>query len=352
MTRIAILGASSQVGSSVALFLKKMPDIEVVGFIRSTYSSVFFELADIPFSYIDMTSPDDIREKLGAMDVVLDFGYPAGQLQDILVRSKDNIGKVLAAMKKGGAYFYMSSIMAYGMPDGETWIKHYRFPRTSYSYIKRKIERFTFTQGKHAGIRVYNFRLGQVHGFLQSVNGSFRKKIADTDTIVVDGSPNDPVNVIFIYSLCEAILQCVNGTRPPGLYTLVADPQWTLQELYEYYLEYYGLKADILYKPRGKAKAPGLQQRLINLARPYRAILEAYFLIRFPSLAVRIKGGYRRSELLDQQNAAVPDYIDFNLLGRPAFNVLSGPVASKSDMLRLEKEYEDYYNSLITQARK
>ena len=108
-------------------------------------------------------------------------------------------------------------------------------------YIKRTIEKFTTAQGKERGIRVYNFRLGQVHGFLQSVNGSFRKKLSESDLAVLDGNPDDPVNIIFIHPLCEAIVHCIEGRHRPGLYTLVSNPQWTLQELYEYYLNYYAV---------------------------------------------------------------------------------------------------------------
>ena len=55
------------------------------------------------------------RQAIEELDVVLDFSYPTGQLHDIIGRSKDNIKKVFEVMKAGSMYFYMSSIMAYGM---------------------------------------------------------------------------------------------------------------------------------------------------------------------------------------------------------------------------------------------
>jgi nucleoside-diphosphate-sugar epimerase len=355
MTRIGILGASSQVGASVALFLKDFPGTQVTCLIRSSYSSVFFELFQIEYQRINIDDEADCKEKIGAMDVILDFGYPAGQLHEILTRSKENIGKVLGVMKKGAAYFYMSSIMAYGTPDGEKWIKHYRLPRTSYSYIKRKIEGFTASKGKQSGIRVYNFRLGQVHGFLQSVNGSFRKKLSDTNLALVDGNPGDPVNIIFIYPLCEAIFQCINGKIRPGLYTLVSSPQWTLKDLYDYYLRYYGLTAHIEYKPAAEKKSKkSFLQRGMDLAKPYRPILETYILMRIPAFTTGIKGKFRQSELLRQRDSVLKDlgYIDFNLLGTPPFDLIPGLTTDPEKILAIEKKCEQYYNSVISAKRK
>jgi nucleoside-diphosphate-sugar epimerase len=355
MIRIGILGASSQTGSSVALFLKKFPDIEVTCLIRSSYSNVFFDLTGIAYRQIDMGNAAGLRQTIGEMDVILDFGYPAGQLHEIISRSKENISSIFGAMKKGSLYFYMSSIMAYGMPETEKWVRSYRFPRTSYAYIKRSIEKFTFSLGKKHGIRVFNFRLGQVHGFLQSVNGSFRKKLSDSDIALVDGNSDDPVNIIFIYPLCEGIVECIKGKHTPGLYTLVANPQWTLKELYDYYLDYYGLPAHIEYLPRdAKKKKPGFLQRVISVAKPYRSLLETYVLMRFPALAIRLKGGFRRSELSMQRNSLIMSagYADFNLLGRPSVPSLPGLTGAPQQVLPIEKEMEAYYNSLVFERYK
>lgn len=354
MTRIGILGASSQTGSSVAFFLKRFSDVQVTCFIRSSYSKVFFELYGIEYRYLDSNDEAGFGQAIGAMDVILDFGYPTGQLHEILQRSKESIRKVFSAMKEGGMYFYMSSIMAYGMPETDKWIRNYSFPRTSYAYIKRSIEKFSFSEGKKAGLKIYNFRLGQVHGFLQSVSGSFRKKLSDTDTALIDGDRGDLVNIIFIYPLCEAILQCIKGEQPPGLYTLVSTPQWTLEDLYGYYCRYYHLKAHLLFVPRERKSRKSLFQRMIGLAKPYRSILETYILMRFPALAVGMKGNFRRSELLHQRGAIQRgmEYIDYNLLGTPPLRTIPGLTTDPEKIMQIEKEYEEHYNSTIFNAAK
>jgi len=355
MTRIGILGASSQVGASVALFLRKFPNVQVSCFIRSSYSKVYFESLGIEYQYINIDDAAAAKEKLENLDVVLDFGYPAGQLHEILGRSKNSIGKTLQAMKKDGIYIYMSSIMAYGMPDNTKWIGHYSIPRTSYAYIKRSIEKFTAASAGKLGIKAYNFRLGQVHGFLQSVNGSYRKKLSDANIVLIDGKPEDPVNIIFIHPLCEAIMQCINGVHAPGLYTLVSTPQWTLKDLYDYYIRYYGLPANIRYKPKEeKKKRRSLFQRSIDIARPYRSILETYILMRFPKLAISLKGQFRQSELSNQSASYVKklEYLDYNLLGTPPFKMIEGLTTDPAKTLQIEKEEEKYYNSIITAAQR
>jgi nucleoside-diphosphate-sugar epimerase len=353
MTRIGIIGASSQSGSSVAFFLKKFPGLRVTCFIRSDYSRIFFDLLDLECDNLDINDTEGLRQKIGMMDAILDFGYPAGQLHEILDRSTTNIGHVLSVMKKGSIYIYMSSIMAYGMPDDEKWISHYRFPRTSYAYIKRVTEKFISSRSRQHGILAYNLRLGQVHGFLQSVNGSFRKRLSETNIARIDGSPDDPVNIIFIHSLCEAIVACIKGVHPPGLYTIVSDPQWTLKTLYEYYLRCYDLSAVLVFDPAAATPAKkSLLQKSIDLARPWRSLLETYILMRFPRLTTKIKGRFRQSELLSQKSAVLKElpYIDFNLLGRPPFQTIPGLTTDPEKIMQIEKEQETYYYSKIATA--
>jgi len=350
MRTIGILGASGQVGASVALYLKKFSGIETICFIRSSYSTIFFDLYNIPFQHIDFENEFLLKEKIGSLDVILDFRYPAGQLHQILSESKKNISRILSVMKKGSKYFYMSSIMAYGMPDNEKRIANYYLPRTSYSYIKRKIERFVVSKGGQEDVQIYNFRLGQVHGFLQSVNASFRKKLAEKNIALIDGAPGDLVNIIFVYPLCEAIIHCANDKCKPGLYTLVASPQWSLQDLYEYYIQYYNRKAHLEFvQQKSKNKRKSLLQHTIDFAKPYRSLVETYILMNFPSMSTRIKGSFRKNELINSRNILIgkQEFIDFNLLGTPGISLIPGLTTEPLKIMQIEKEMEAFYNQVI-----
>ncbi len=349
MMKIGILGASSQVGSSVALYFKKFPEAEVTCFIRSSYSEIFFDLFEIDYIYIDLKSTS-FNKRIGEMDIVLDFAYPTGQLNEILAHSKKNIERTLSLMKKGSMFFYMSSIMAYGMPDHEKWIKNYSIARNSYSYIKREIEKFTLSAGKKYGISIYNFRLGQVHGFLQSVNSSFVKRLSETDIALIDGDSNDKVNITFIYSICEAVINAAKNNQKPGVYTLVFNPQWTLHDLYDFYISYYNMPTRLEFRPseNKRKRRKSLIQYGIQLARPYRSFLETYVLMKAPRLSTSIKGKFRQNEFLTSVGRnAERNYIDFNLLGTPSLQMINGLTVKKESIEQIEKQMESHYNSVI-----
>ena len=337
----------------MALYGRNLGEVEITCLIRSAYSRVFFELFGLRYEYLQTGSPEQIREQLGRFDVVLDFAYPAGQLHEILEQSRENISNTLSAMRKGSKYFYMSSIMAYGMPDDQKWIGHYRVPRTSYSYIKREIEKHCLQEGNRCGISIYNFRLGQVHGFLQSVSASFRKKLSLAGTAVLDGRPSDKVNIIFIHSLCAAILDCAKGLHAPGLYTLVNTPQWTLEELYQYYLQFYRMDASLQFRPSELMSKPkrSLARYAIELAKPHRALLETYVLMKAPKFYIRMKGRFRQDafSVLTPEDSQQP-YLDYNLLGTPPLQTISGPEAGFEQTMTIERETADYYHSILSAA--
>src|SRR4029077_18703572 len=109
--------------------------------------------------------------------IVVDFTLPSGELYSIPKSIDTIMENIISGLSGDQKYIYMSSIMAYGMPPAEKNIKSYLIPRSSYAFIKRKAETRPLQLGRKYKIKTYNFRLGQVHGFLQSVNTSFREKL-------------------------------------------------------------------------------------------------------------------------------------------------------------------------------
>ena len=96
--RIAIIGGSSQVGSSIALYLTHFNQAEVVCFIRGVYSSVFFELFNISYDKIDLNNKEQLSDKLKGFDAVIDCSYPAGQLFDIVPSITKNFEAIISVM--------------------------------------------------------------------------------------------------------------------------------------------------------------------------------------------------------------------------------------------------------------
>jgi len=350
--RIGIIGASSQVGSSIALYLKHFTAEEVICFIRSEYSGIFFELFGIGYERVDFTNVVELQQKLTGLDVVIDCSYPSGQLYAILPAIRNNFNAIIAAMPEKAVFIYMSSIMAFGMPPGESRLKHYNLPRSSYAYIKRKAEKEMEQLCKKYEKKGFVFRLSQVHGFLQSVNSSFREKLSSASVAFINGSPEDLTNTVFINSVCEAIIKCAKGEVSPGLYTLVSQPQWTLEQLYSYYTVNYDIDCSLQYFKAETRPAPkkSLIAGLFGTLKKFRPLLETYVLMQSPKASIIFKGRYRQSEVIRTVNngAAAMQAIDFNLLGPVPFSTISNISSSVSEVTAFEKKLETFYNKVIT----
>lgn len=349
--RIAIIGASSQVGSSLSYYLK-LEGVDVVCFTRSSYSDIFFKVLGIHCEHINLSDRDDVREKLKNFDGVVDFGYPTGQLFSIKKSIRENLKIILSCMPQKAKFFYMSSITAYGMPLGQKYIRNYLIPRSSYAYLKRFAEKIVRHTGSKLGINAYNFRLGQVHGILQSVNTSFRSKL-NTNFAKVDGRPDELTNTIFVGAICEGILKCINENIKPGTYTLVSTPQWTLEELYGYYIDYYNLPINLAYlpsSPHGKTRS--FAKNLFGYFKRYRSLLEIYILMNVPSIAVKLKGKFRISQVKAEVIADRNAFIDFNLLGTPSGELLYLNSSRVETIKEAEIKFDRYYQNELMKNRK
>ena len=347
--KIGIIGSSSQVGSSVAYYLKKYTEVEVVCFIRSSYSKVFFDLLGIESSYLDMNNKSELEQKFSGCNTIVDFTYPAGEIFSIPKSIDIAMENIISALPKKTVYIYMSSIMAYGMPPAEKNIRTYFIPRSSYAFIKRRAEKKCLNAGAKYDVKTYNFRLGQVHGFLQSVNPSFREKLNQNDIAFIDGNENDLTNTVFINSVAEAIIKFSKATEVSGTYTLISNPQWTLSQLYNYYKEYYNIPAGLKFIPKKRTC-----KNILNSLKKYRPILETYILMNMPSLSIRIKGKYRENEMRQIRNSEHQNfaYLDYNLLGKPDRKMISNINSEYNTVFKLEKEMDHNYLELIHTNRK
>ncbi len=345
--RIAIFGASSQVGSSVAFYLKHFTTHEPICFIRSKYSAVFFEISNIKTVAININDISKLRAELKNVDVVLDFSLPAADAFEMGRIIKQNLQGIIRAMPGHAIFIYMSSIMAYGMPSDDKFLKSYTFPRALYGFTKRKAEKAAATLGTNYAIPVYNFRLGQVHGFLQSVSESFRDKLSSAKVAYLDGNENDLTNTIFISSLAEAVIECGSGKVKPSTYTLISHPQWTLGELYKFYLSFFSLNTTINYKPKLSEKKRSIKRVLLTRVKKYRPLIETYILSLMPKTSIAIKGKYRVGEIAGEINSGEVSYLDYNLLGTPGLPMFENMKCSVNDILQNERAIENLYMKLI-----
>ena len=350
--RIGIIGASSQVGSSLALHLKQHAGIVPVCFIRSTYPAIFFDMAGIEYRVIDLADESKLKKNFADIDLFIDCSYPSGQLYEIAHEIRQQLKALFAAMPASAPFIYCSTIMAFGMPDGQKRVKNYIIPRSTYAHLKRVAEKNVNNLARQYNKPCFIFRLGQVHGFLQSVNSSFREKLSMNKVVTLDGAPGDLVNIIFIETLAEAVIKVGREEIPPGTYSLVNHPQWTLQQLYDHYTSYYSFEKKIQFVSGLDAadKKPWYKVSM-NSLKKYRGLLEAFFLIRSKKIYIKVKGKYRVNNVMRSANGATtPGYTDFHLLGQNPGRLISGLSSSTTFMLEAETKMEAVYNNYLEKA--
>ncbi len=294
MIKIGILGANGQVGTEVAFYLSLHEDVDVLCLIRSEYSAALLKILSIPYLVADYADTKKMSRLLSSFDVVLDFSYQTGQVSDILGWLKKHVRQIVGCMRPRSQYIYMSSIMAYGMPNPPVYLKNYSLPRTVYAHTKRCAETLARKMGKKHRVDVFNFRLGQVHGSLQGVTQLFLSELSQ-ELFRVNGTPQSLTNAVFTYSISESILRCIQGQIVPGTYTVVSSPQWTSEALFNFYQNKYGLRARIEYVDAFSGSRTGLAIGgwVFDKIRTFRDLAETYLLIKSPTLSFKIKGIYR-----------------------------------------------------------
>lgn len=295
MIKIGLLGANGQVGAEVAFYLSLHEDVNLSCLIRSEYSAAAFKLLSIPYSVVDYDDTKKLSDRLSDFDVLLDFSSETGEISEILRWLKRHVPLIVGCMHPGGKYIYMSSIMAYGMPNPIVALKNHLFPRTFYAHSKRYAEMLARKAGNKRQVDIFNFRLGQVHGSLQTITQLFVSKLS-SGTFRVNGTPQSLTNAIFTHSISEAVSQSIQGKVIPGTYTLVSYPQWTSEELFRFYENWHGFKAKIKYTGTvqvGPFYSADFFDTLKKM-RSFRDIMETYFLINFPSVMFGIKGRFRK----------------------------------------------------------
>ena len=136
---------------------------------------------------------------------------------------------------------------------------------------------------------------------------------------------------------------------------MVSEPQWTLGELYSYYLVNYHLEARIVYLDQSlpRVQPLSIKGKLISVLKKYRPLLETYILMKSSHLSIEFKGRYRESEVFRSVNLHNPkESIDFHLLGAPTLKTITNIDSSIEAVSECERKVEAWYNNIITQNRK
>jgi len=302
MTTIAIIGANGQVGSEVCLFLSQMSNVKVVPICRTVLASAFLRRCGLNPRLGSIDGSVRSAHLFEDCDLVADFtlpqGKPSAQRKAIFNTSKNAIEQA-----PGGArYVYISSIMAFGMGGESQPFRRYIMAQTIYGQAKRYGERLVFRIGRKIGREIYILRLGQVHGELQGVSRKILNELRNEPAHI----PDIPSYTVFAFTIAEALLNIALGKEEPGRYTLVSVPQWTWQEIYEYYAHRCGIDPRVILLPARLKSRRSLFRIILsyiknftinssaNFAIRHRELIVGYILSRFPNIEARMYAIYSR----------------------------------------------------------
>ena len=217
----------------------------------------------------------------------------------------------------------------------------------------RKTRKLVNKFGKKLLNPVFNLRIGQGHGFLQSVSNLYVKQVKSSRKLTVFGHPDDKVNTLFISDLGEVICKIVNGEIQGGTYSVLSQPQWTQRELYDYYLKW--TESFCLVEFQGHSFKPSLfmmlRSNVLRFIESHRGFIDVVILQNIPWLALRAKGMYRvKSSVAHSKN----NNPELNLLGTPPDKILGGSSTSPKEIYEKEvfirAKYESFYTSLLDKS--
>lgn len=315
MHRIAVIGANGQVGSEICLLLNMLARVEVIPIVRSAYAAVFLERFGLKCRIGTISNAAMARELLRDADLVVDFSLPRGLPSVARNAIQANLDGVLSSAPEGTPYAFVSSTMAFGMPQNARRYAHNIFARTQYAAQKRYGERLARDSGSIRGRKVYVLRLGQVHGDLQAVSHKLLGSVREETTFALPEAGRVACDAVWVGTIASALTRIAEGTVPPGTYSLVESPDWTLADLYHHYANSIGTSISIV--DSREADGPGrgsfakwFALKCMRVITDHREFLVAQFLPRNRNLEITMK--YRhllrsaRSDIADLERAGIP----------------------------------------------
>jgi len=349
--RIAIISASSQVGASTALYLRVFKKANLIAYSRTAYPAPFFDAMGIPHRILPIDR-DAQREELAQFDLVVDFSVPHAEFWENKAILRAHLTGLFESLRPGTLFISMSTQNAFGFRDNDVFIRKRLTDWASpYCSLKRHGERLARRLGRKRRVQVFNFRLSQVHGFLQSVSHRFCEEISGSKSLMVAGLATDRVNTMFISDLGEAILQIASGQLRPGNYSVLSVPQWTQEQLYRYYQDWCRSDCDVVFighKSRSTLAARGISH-LARAVEKHRGFIDVAILQRLPRIAARAKG-IHRIRSFTRQPATQGPVVHRNLLGKPPLPILGDPRGSPTSVLVRERRMEETWLSALGSA--
>jgi nucleoside-diphosphate-sugar epimerase len=355
MRSIGIIGANGQVGTEVCLCLAQMTGVRVIPITRTKLGAAFLERCGVRCEVGSMQEPDEARRLLADAELVVDFSLPRGLPWEIRRGMSTNITHAIRCAPAGAPYVFISSTMAFGMPQGAPRYRRYVFARTPYSADKRFGERLTRLRGVLESRPTYAIRLGQVHGELQGVSRAMMLATRD-DSVALNGSGSTPTDAVFCSTIALALRHIAEHEDPPGTYSLVESPEWSRRDLSAFYATQNGRTVNVgeqqLRDQSGVGqslpRARGLLRQMISAGvrslSAHKDFLTAQFMPLPPAFERRLKAQHLSRRALAEvasEGAPSPSYFDGPVPGKRLTSLSETFVAMASVRAAVAKVLEE-----------
>jgi nucleoside-diphosphate-sugar epimerase len=245
--RVAIVGSNGSVGTELALRLRDVRDIAVVGVCRNPAGSAYLRLGNVDCLHGEFADPNEARRMLKACEVVVQLAYrPPRSRREYLVNRAIATNAVLAA-PEGCHVLFASTIMVYA-PDLSL-----RIP-SAYGLEKLRLERLVRGLGHTADRPTTLFRMGHTLGPFQPQSIEVLAAVREGVTQLPEGGRR-PSNTVFVASLADVVVQAARGLLRTGTFDLISQPQWTWADVFRHYANEIGRE---FYPADGPTERPSI----------------------------------------------------------------------------------------------
>lgn len=244
--KLGLVGANGSVGTELCFLLSD--DVELKPIIRNRLGAVFLKYHGFDCYIADISQKNDAKESLSDVDLVVITSYTTDPFSGSQIQSSQQINEQLIKnavkfSRDNSTIIYFSTIRAFSHKiDPNTprlWL------RPGYDKEKKHLEHVLFSECKKQKKRGFALRIAHVFGDNQSRTRKI-KKIFSKKNVLVQVYPKKKSNVVHTVTIKDAILRCAKSDIKPGLYSVVNNPQWTWQDVFEYYKN---KETKIEYKP-------------------------------------------------------------------------------------------------------
>lgn len=225
--KIAIVGATGQVGTEIILQLDGRPGVTPIPIARSRSSAAYLLDQGVDVRVGSVDSVESARQVLSDCAVVLNLAYDDNPKASSRRRNLAVQRNLIEATSQETKHVLASTIMVYA-PELPI-----RVPST-YGVEKLLIEEAARRLCTSAGQSLYVFRLGHVLGDLQRITAKIRDEVASPPVPIYLGG-EFPSNSVFVTAVTDALATVALKPPDPGTYDLISQPQWSWADVYRHY---------------------------------------------------------------------------------------------------------------------